>query len=553
MVQMGLVEVIDRHIVTHGNCRDLSWGWTLVIWLTSSVSTGNHQKLPVREWVSKRLESLSKLSGQAISELDFTDDRLSLLLAHLSGPDIWSAIERDVSTTCIEVYNLDGTTARVDATTLSGHHGAGFLFRFGNSKGDSSLRQIKLMLGSLDPLGFPIASDVVSGEKADDPLYIPCIDRMRATLGKTDLLFVGDCKMGVFETRLHLVGHSQHYLCPLAQVGQTAVDFPDWIKAGVKLDVGDELIKVYGTNKRGESVLLAKGYEFERLQTGELAGQCVDWKERALMIRSMAYMETAQASLTRRLEKAGEALLALTPEPGRGKRSIGDEATLQAKIEGVLKKYRVEGLLKCDYVGEVTQHIRYEGRGRGSANRPQTIEETVRYRMTGVTRHEAAIQEQMDQAGWRVYVTSADKKRLSFENACLAYRQEYRIEQVFHRMKSTLNIEPLYVERDDQVVGMTHFVTLAVRVLVLIEFAVRRSLQKTKTKLVGLHPANPKKGDDKPTAERILKAFDHITLNVFDNGLACLTPLTELQKQILLHLGFDEIIYLNLEKLTNVT
>ena len=30
------------------------------------------------------------------------------------------------------------------------------------------------MLASLEPLGLPLAADVVAGNCADDPLYVPC-------------------------------------------------------------------------------------------------------------------------------------------------------------------------------------------------------------------------------------------------------------------------------------------------------------------------------------------------------------------------------------------
>jgi transposase len=42
------------------------------------------------------------------------------------------------------------------------------LVQFGHSKDDPSRPQIKLMLASLDPMGMPLASQVVSGERADD-------------------------------------------------------------------------------------------------------------------------------------------------------------------------------------------------------------------------------------------------------------------------------------------------------------------------------------------------------------------------------------------------
>jgi len=35
------------------------------------------------------------------------------------------------------------------------------------------------MLANLDPLGMPIATKVVSGETADDGLYIPIFDQVR--------------------------------------------------------------------------------------------------------------------------------------------------------------------------------------------------------------------------------------------------------------------------------------------------------------------------------------------------------------------------------------
>ena len=49
------------------------------------------------------------------------------------------------------------------------------------------------MLATLDPLALPVATEVLSGEKADDPLYIPAIQRVRETLMTRGLLYIGDC------------------------------------------------------------------------------------------------------------------------------------------------------------------------------------------------------------------------------------------------------------------------------------------------------------------------------------------------------------------------
>ena len=65
---------------------------------------------------------------------------------------------------------------------------------------------------------MPLATDVVSGERADDPLYIPCIERVQRSLGRSGLLFVGDCKMAARDTRGFIALAGDYYLCPLPQV-----------------------------------------------------------------------------------------------------------------------------------------------------------------------------------------------------------------------------------------------------------------------------------------------------------------------------------------------
>ena len=97
----------------------------------------------------------------------------------------------------------------------------------------------------------------------------------------------------------------------------------------------------------------------------------------------------------------------------------------------------------------------------------------------------------------------------------------------FERCSASRSIR-LFVKRDDQVVGLTNLLSLAVRFLTLIEFVVRRKLKQNQEKLVGLIENNPKKGIDNPTTERLLKMFDNITLTIVqlpDQTIRHVTPL----------------------------
>ncbi len=175
MVKLGLPEVLDRPIPRHWTQRGLSWGWTAVSWLASILTEGDHRNVSVETSLKGMHHTLSHLTAQVIEPLDFSDDRLSHLLAHLSKPTYWHQIERDLNARSMEVYALSQDVIRCDATTGSGTHEvtAGGLVQFGHSKDAPTRPQITVMMGSLDPLGMPLATDVLSGERADDGLYIP--------------------------------------------------------------------------------------------------------------------------------------------------------------------------------------------------------------------------------------------------------------------------------------------------------------------------------------------------------------------------------------------
>src|SRR5882672_1707945 len=181
MVKMGLPEVLDRHIPRPWTQRGLSWGWTAVIWLASIITEGDHRKVSVETYLKGMHHTLSHLTAQAVDPLDFSDDRLSHLLKHVSQPTYWHRIEHDLNARRVEVYALPQDVIRCDATTVSGDHEVTEegLLPFGHRQDAPTRPQIKVMMGSLDPLGMPLSTDVLSGERADDGLYIPIIERIR--------------------------------------------------------------------------------------------------------------------------------------------------------------------------------------------------------------------------------------------------------------------------------------------------------------------------------------------------------------------------------------
>ena len=153
--------------------------------------------------------------------------------------------------------------------------------------------------------------------------------------------------------------------------------------------------------------------------------------------------------------------------------------------------------------------------------------------------------------GWRVYVTNAPAERLSFEQAVLTVRDSWIQERGFSRLKGkALGASPLFVQRDDQAQGLMNLLSLGLRILTLLEFVVHRRLQEQGEQLLGLFPGNPKRATARPTAERILKAFQSLSLTILDvrgQEYGHVSLLNPLQQRILELLGLSPDIYSSLE------
>jgi transposase len=90
--------------------------------------------------------------------------------------------------------------------------------------------------------------------------------------------------------------------------------------------------------------------------------------------------------------------------------------------------------------------------------------ENIRDHITGIARQEGPIAALTQRFGWKACVTNAAQKRRSLAEAVLCDRHAYRIERMLHRLKSRVQIAPLFVTRDDPIEGLTYLLTLGVRV-----------------------------------------------------------------------------------------
>lgn len=544
IMQMGIPDILDAHFPTHGNWDGLSLGWTAAIWLVHILSQADHRLNKVEDWVVKHIQTISSVTSLPIQASDFKDDRLATILRYLNQEESWQEYEQDQGKHIIRVYSLPTDIVRLDATTASSHiePTVGSIFQLGHSKNHRpDLAQVKIMLACLDPLGLPLATFVINGNEADDPLYKPAIEQVRSILNQPGVLYVGDCKMGASSIRASIEKAHDYYLMPLPAT-IASVDVLDAYLTPVSLP-HPTIEPIYRMNDNGAVQEIAQGFEVNETVTGEVDGETISWTERRLIIRSIKHAHAQEKALNKRLKKAKTAIADLT-RPRSGYKCITTLDSFWPAANDILKQYNVEGLLKIEAFESTIEKQR-----RRYRDKPAHVE--IKHVLdVHVQYNEVVLAATKKRLGWRVYATNASKEKLSLDDAVLAYRDEYIIERGFGRLKGKpLSLSPMYLQRDDHATGLIRLLTIGLRVLTLLEFVVRSKLHEANADIAGLYAGNPKRKTKRPTAEALLGAFSYIDLIGIKgtDGISYhLTPLTTLQQYILELLDFSQEIYTQL-------
>ena len=330
-------------------------------------------------------------------------------------------------------------------------------------------------------------------------------------------------------------------MCPLPQVQLDEGEFDAVLEAVCKGE--HTLSSVVREGPKGQPELIAEGYEYPVAMSQKVVGKVQSWSERRLVIRSVRHAQAAEAALRARVAKAMAQIEALNRR-GRGKKRFETVSALRQAVVAIGQRYGVENLLWFRVTPHVTSRAVRAYRGqpaRVDYDRHATVEVRV---------DEAALEATIGRLGWRVYGTNQPTASLSLAQAVLAYRSEYQVERSFGRLKGRpLSLTPMYVQRDDHATGLIRLLSIALRVLTLLEFVGRRQLATEGAKLAGLYAGNPRRETDRPTAERLLEAFEGITLTIIEGqpqALRHLAVLSPLQQRILEILGFSSELYTRL-------
>ncbi len=546
LMKMGVAELIDRIWPTHGNWKGLSYGQLAVLFITYVVHSLNHRLSGMEAWLVSHQRLLEQLTGWSLERTEVTDDRLGILLSELgSDAERIAAYQAEQGQYLIRAYELPTEVARYDTTSFNVYHApeeaeTKGLLAFGHSKDKRpDLLQFKQGLGTLDPAGVPIFTETVNGNKADDPLYLGAWRTMGQTLGRKDFLLVADCKAAAIETRATIAQEGGWYLLPVPLTGKTPEELAAWIRQPPAAPRDIVLEAMDSDSDEGKRIGI--GFEVEKTVTGELGQQTYQWKERWLVIRSDNHAKRQKKQLIKRLETAEKDVKKLYPKAGEGAEELA------ARAAKVIENHGVSDFLSVSINERIDYRKRYLKRGRPGPTSPYERQAIHEYQCRS-QRQEEAIKAQCDLLGWRIYVTNTPAERMSLEQSLKYYRDEWTVERGFHRFKQgCLPVLPLFIRLPERIKGLMLLLFIALQVLTLMEFVVRRELAENQEKLAGLVPGNPKMTTARPTAERLLSQFKELHLLIEYKGSEITGRLVErlspLQEKILTLLKVPRELY----------
>jgi transposase len=533
---MRVAPILDAILpAPHGNRTGLTYGQLAVGYLTFVLSQCDHRLSYVEDWARQRQRVLTWQLRSPVSDKDFTDDRLEDLLRRLGDVERrpWEALDQQLGQHLMVAYALPSQAGRIDSTTVSVYHQPAqpdqTLLKFGRSKDHRpDLRQFMQQLGTLDPAGIPLISQTLAGNSAEDPHYLPAWRRMVSIVGRADWLLIADSKFSSLANQAQVQAGGGFYLAPLPLKGNVAALFRDWVLHPPKRSRRIAVEGAPAGSCKGFEVSVQQEWSDPEGNPGATAP--VRWEQRMLLVWRKSFADTQVRALHERLARAEREIKALERTPPE------EAEALPSAIQAILERHTVTDFMSATPRWSIRQVQQYVGAGRpGPKRQTRRVEEhrlriDLRYRLTAIKHAEQL-------AGWRLSGTNASRAQLTLPQAVNLYGEQWQPERGFHRLKGQpLGVSPVFLHDEACLRGLLVLLGIALRVLTLAEFVVRRELAAHGEHVAGLYPGNPGRTTNQPTTERILNAFGGIVWYCYRVGHEWhyqISTLSKLQKHLL--------------------
>jgi len=392
------------------------------------------------------------------------------------------------------------------------------------------LNQVKGSLAVSADGGVPLLWEAQDGNRADVSTYVEYWLKVQAVVGRTDFLFIGDCKLAAHDNLIAIIQHQGRFLAPLPGYAGLQRQLEEWVLTNT---VEDLLPWREASGKAGWYRGFCRPYAL-------VDGEGRQYPCTVHLVFNPRLRSEKHASLERRLQKTQAFLEGL---PKRlGKRALKSREAMEQALEAILKRYHTRDFLTYRLVPITTMRKQYRGRGRPGADASYAEVAQVQWTLEWQWCPEA-----IENAKWLggYFPLITNDPTLTTARALHIYKEQYHPEQRFKWLKGAGILAPVLLKKPHRIEAFFLVVGLVLQLLTLVEREVACRLTASGKPLIGLKPN--RLPDYRPKTEALLHVFRHVTVTqvVLAEHPAeiVMSPLNLLQTRVLQLLGLEESIY----------
>ena len=533
LARMGLSGVLERHL-PHDDAR-LRLAPAAVIGVVVRNLIVAHQLVyALGEWAAPHDPCMLGLGPGDAGALN--DDRVGRMLDRLFDADRASLIT-DAVLRSVREFNIELSQLHNDSTTVTfsgAYRGATGKVRGGkatpaityghNKDHRPDLKQLLFVLTVSADGAVPIAFRVEDGNTADDVTHIPTWNELAALVGRTDFLYVADCKLANRAAMDHIAGNGGRFVTVLPRSRKEDAEFRDWVwnhrpdwteahrRPGRRLGEPDE---VWHTTPA-----LAPSAEGHRI----------------IWVRSSTKIDRDAESRRARIAIGIAALDDLNQRLASPKTRIKSTVAVEAVATAALDHAVAARWVSFTVTETIEESIRQEKRGRPGAN--------TRYRKLTRSHHRVTwhVNENVvarDAASDGCFPLITNDLTITAAEALAAYRYQPNLERRNHMLKGPQVVAPVYLRAPRRIEALLLCQFLALLTEALIEREIRTAMRAAELNSIPLYPEL--RSCPAPSATRVLDIFNGIARHHLISGdrvVQVFEPtLTPLQHQVLDLLG----------------
>jgi transposase len=396
---------------------------------------------------------------------------------------------------------------------------------FGHSKDHRpDLKQLLYILTVTDDGGVPVYFTAASGNVTDDTTHRETWDLLRQLVGRSDFLYVADCKLATRENLQYIHNQSGRFVTILPRTRREDAEFrerllanPDALEWDHLYDVmDDDLAVVDRLRVCAESTLSAEGF-------------------RLLWYHSTRKAERDAMTRARAIDHASKELAKLQDRLQSPRTRFRKRAKVESAAEEILNQGDVARWIEVEICEDQQDVFKQATRGRPGKETRYVKETMTRYRLSWTINR---TQIEQDQSTDGVFPLITNQLDMTAKEVLRAYKRQPLIEKRFSQFKTDFEVAPVYLKEVTRIQALLCIYFFVLMVQTLLEREVRHALSASDYDSLPLYPEN--RSCRAPTTRRILDIFETVQRHRLTGGPephTFITQLTPLQSQVAKWIG----------------